>query len=116
MNKVNINQALASLTEYWSQQTIGQSNGQLIKVAKGIGEVNWHKHDDQDELFIVFKGHLTIQLRTEHIELFEGDMFIVPRGVEHAPKAEQETELLLMGLDITSNAKGGKPTWSYGSD
>jgi quercetin dioxygenase-like cupin family protein len=112
MKKVNIGEELASLEEYWSQKIIGKANGQLFKVAKGIGEVNWHKHDDQDELFILYKGHLTIRLRTENIELFAGDMFVVPKGIEHSPVAEEDVEFLIVGLDITSTEAGGKPAWS----
>lgn len=109
MDKVNIRQALASISEYWSQKIIGDANGQVFKVAKGIGETRWHKHDDQDELFILYKGHLTIQLRERTIELYEDDMFVVPKGIEHCPKAEQEVEFLIAGLNVTSNAAGGKP-------
>jgi mannose-6-phosphate isomerase-like protein (cupin superfamily) len=109
MEKVNIPNALASITEHWSQKIIGEANGSLFKVAKGIGEVRWHKHDDQDELFILYKGHLTIQLRDRNIELYENEMFIIPKGVEHAPKADDEVEFLIVGLNITSNAAGGKP-------
>ena len=109
MEKVNIPQELSSLTEYWSQKIVGEANGQLFKVAKGIGETRWHKHDDQDELFILYKGHMTIQLRDKDIELYENDMFIVPKGVEHCPKAQDEVQFLIVGLNITSNAAGGKP-------
>ena len=109
MEKVNIPQELASLTEHWSQKIIGEANGQLFKVAKGIGETRWHKHDDQDELFILYKGHMTIQLRDKNIELHENDMFIVPKGMEHCPKAQDEVQFLIVGLNITSNAAGGKP-------
>ena len=109
MNKVNINEALNSLEEYWSQQIIGEANGQLFKVAKGIGETRWHKHDDQDELFILYKGHLTIQLRDKNVEMYEGDLFVVPKGVEHCPNAHGEVSFVIVGLDITSNTAGGKP-------
>lgn len=109
MEKVNIRQELAAVTEHWSQRIIGEANGQLFKVAKGIGSTNWHKHNDQDELFIIYKGHLTIQLRDRNIELYEDEMFIVPRGVEHCPKAQEEVELLVVGLNITSTKEGGKP-------
>lgn len=109
MEKVNIRQVLAGIKEYWSQETIGTANGQLFKLAKGIGSTRWHKHDDQDELFIIYKGHMTIQLRDKNIELGEEEMFIVPRGVEHCPKADDEVQFLIVGLNITSNAAGGKP-------
>lgn len=112
MKKVDIRSELASLDEYWSQKTVAKANGSLYKVAKGLGETTWHKHDDQDELFIVYRGHLTIQLRGETIELSEGEMFVVPKGVEHCPKAAEETEFLIVGRSVTSNEAGGKPAWS----
>ncbi len=109
MHKINIRDELSTINEHWSQKTIGIANGQLFKLAKGIGETNWHAHDDQDELFIVYKGHLTIQLHDKNIELFEEEMFIVPKGVEHCPKAESEAEFMIVGLNVTSNEAGGKP-------
>lgn len=109
MDKVNIIDALDSLDEYWSQKIIGEANGQLFKVAKGTGSTHWHKHDDQDELFIIYRGHMTIQLRDKNIELNENEMFIVPKGVEHCPKTDTEAEFLIVGLNITSNEAGGKP-------
>ena len=113
MKKVNIGEELASLEEYWSQKVIAEANGQLFKVAKGIGEVNWHKHDDQDELFVLYKGHLTIQLRSGNVELGPGDIFVVPRGVEHAPRADEDVEFLIVGQGVTSTEEGGKPAWSH---
>lgn len=110
LQKVNILDALSTIDKYWSQKTIGQANGQLIKLAKGTGEIHWHHHDDQDELFIVYKGHLTMQLRDADVELYPNDLFIVPRGVEHCPKAHGEVDFLIMGLNITSNAAGGRPS------
>ena len=109
MEKVSIRKELSRIEEHWSQRIIGEANNQLFKLAKGIGETNWHKHDDQDELFILYKGHLTIQLRDRNIELYEDEMFIVPRGVEHCPKAVNEVEFMIVGLNITSNEAGGKP-------
>lgn len=109
MEKVNIINELATIDKYWTQKIIGEANGQLIKLAKGTGEINWHKHDDQDELFILYKGHLTIQLREKNIELYQDELYIVPKGVEHCPIAHGEAEFLIMGLNITSNAAGGKP-------
>jgi quercetin dioxygenase-like cupin family protein len=113
MRKINISDEIAALDAYWSQKVIAEANGQLFKVAKGIGEINWHKHDDQDELFILYKGHLIIQLATGNIELAEGEMFVIPKGVEHCAKAEEEAAFVIVGLNITSNKSGGKPDWSY---
>ncbi|MCK6616815.1 MAG: cupin domain-containing protein [Cyclobacteriaceae bacterium] len=109
LEKVNINQEFTTINEYWNQKVIGSANGQLIKLAKGNGEIKWHKHDDQDELFILFKGHMTIQLRDKNIEMYKDDMLIVPKGVEHCPKANGDVELLIMGINITSNVAGGRP-------
>jgi len=108
-DKVNIPAALASLGEFWSQQTVAQANGQLFKVAKGIGSTRWHHHDDQDELFILYEGRLIIQLQDRNVELGPGDIFVVPRGVQHCPRAEGEARFLIVGLNVTSNAAGGKP-------
>lgn len=109
MDKVNIRKEFASIKEHWSQKIIGQANNQLFKLSKGLGATHWHKHDDQDELFILYKGHLSIHLRDRTIELDEDEMFIVPKGVEHRPVAEEEAEILVVGLNITSTKEGGKP-------
>lgn len=109
LKKVNITEAFSTIETYWSQKIIGNANGQLIKLAKGIGGINWHWHDDQDEVFLLIRGHLTIQLRNNDIELYPNDLFIVPKGIEHCPKADGEVEFLIMGLNITSNPAGGRP-------
>ncbi|THG29878.1 cupin domain-containing protein [Naasia lichenicola] len=111
-DRVSIPEQLGALTEFWSQQIVGEANGTLLKVAKGIGSTRWHTHDDQDETFLVFEGHLTVQLRDRDVELGPGDLLIVPQGVEHCPKADEETRFLIMGTSVTSNAAGGKPDWS----
>lgn len=109
MQKPNILHELDTLTEYWSQKTLAEANGSLFKVAKGIGATNWHKHDDQDELFIVFQGEMAIKFRTGDITLQKGDIFTVPKGIEHRPVAEAEVKFLVVGLNVTSNKAGGKP-------
>ncbi len=113
VQKVAIRDEIASLKEYWSQKVVAEANGQLFKVAKGIGEVNWHKHDDQDELFILYGGRVIIRLRTEEIHLMEGELFVVAKGVEHCVAAEEEAAFLVVGLNITSTREGGKPEWSF---
>jgi quercetin dioxygenase-like cupin family protein len=114
MKKVDPAAVARALTEFWSQEVIGRANGNLVKVAKGIGSTRWHAHDDQEETFLVLEGQLTIQLRGENIHLAQGDFFIVPRGVEHCPTTEHGASFLMFGPDVTSNAAGGKPDWSYG--
>ncbi|MEJ5995648.1 cupin domain-containing protein [Pedobacter sp. Du54] len=109
LEKINIMEQFAMINRYWDQRIIGEANGQLIKLAKGSGAINWHKHDDQDELFILYSGQLTIQLRDKNIEIFPNELFIVPKGVEHCPIAHGDSEFLIMGVNVTSNAAGGRP-------
>lgn len=102
------------MTEYWSQEVIGRANGNLIKVAKGLGSTRWHSHDDQEEIFYVLEGHLTVQLRQEDIVLEQGDLFVVPRGVQHRPMTQGGASFLMFGPEVTSHEAGGKPAWSRG--
>ncbi len=113
MQKVDIAGELEALEEYWSQRVLGEANGSLIKVAKGIGAVNWHKHEDQDEVFIVQKGRMTVQLRAGDVGLEQGEMLVVPRGVEHRPVADDAVEFVIIGSSVTSDRGGGKPEWSF---
>jgi len=101
-----------TLTEFWSQQVVAEANGNLFKVAKGIGSTTWHTHDDQDETFLVLTGEITIQLRGGDVRLTPGDLFVIPRGVEHCPRADQDVWFMLVGPSVTSTAAGGKPDWS----
>ena len=113
IDKVSIPEALSELSEFWSQRVVGRANDTLLKVAKGIGSTRWHAHDDQDETFLVFTGTLTVQLRDRNVVLQPGDLFVIPRGVEHCPISDDETRFLILGTSVTSNAAGGKPEWSY---
>jgi mannose-6-phosphate isomerase-like protein (cupin superfamily) len=115
LHKVRLDQAAGELAEFWSQRVVGEANGNLFKVAKGIDSTVWHAHDDQDEVFIVTSGRLVVQLRSGDVTLEAGELLVVPRGVEHCPRAEGEVHLLLVGPEITSNDAGGKPEWSYGA-
>jgi len=112
--KVKLRDEAAGLAEFWSQKVVARGNGQLFKVAKGIGSTTWHSHDDQDEIFVVLKGQLRVQLRDRDVVLDPGELFVVPLGVEHCPVADTETHFLLVGTAITSTAEGGKPDWSAG--
>ena len=85
MPKVNLAQKFALIREYWSPKIAGQLNGQYVKLAKFKGEFMWHQHVNEDELFLVTKGSLTVQLRDGDVSLGEGEFFIVPAGVEHRP-------------------------------
>lgn len=79
-DKVTLADEAATLTEFWSQRVLAEANGQLFKVAKGIGSTRWHAHDDQDETFLLLSGRLRIQLRDRDVDLAPGDLFVVPRG------------------------------------
>jgi len=95
MQKVNLADTLASFSEHWQPRIVGELNGQHVKVVKLQGEFVWHHHETEDELFLVLKGTLTMQLRDGDVVLREGEFFIVPRGVEHRPVAEEEAHILL---------------------
>ena len=95
MNKVNIAQKLKQFDELWSPRIVGQLNGQHVKLAKIKGQFDWHHHAEQDEMFLVVKGKMTLHLRDQTVELNEGEFFIVPQGVEHKPQADQETHIML---------------------
>ena len=98
MTKATSPQAVAAaLTEYWSPRVVGELEDNYIKVAKVHGSLCWHSHDDEDELFLVLKGHLRIELENaEAIELDQGEMFVVPKGVRHNPVAAEECHILLI--------------------
>ncbi|VUD64761.1 3-hydroxyanthranilate 3,4-dioxygenase [Thalassocella blandensis] len=96
MKKINIDEKFGLFSDQWTPKIIAQSNGQLVKIAKGSGELVWHQHEHEDELFIVFKGHLTLQLRDRNIELAPGEMYVVPKGVEHCPKAAPDTHFMMI--------------------
>jgi mannose-6-phosphate isomerase-like protein (cupin superfamily) len=89
-------QAAAALTEYWSPRVIGELDDSYLKVAKVLGTFGWHSHDDEDELFIILAGHLRIELEAGAVELDEGELFVVPRGVRHNPVAAAECLILLI--------------------
>nr|WP_246314247.1 cupin domain-containing protein [Kineococcus aurantiacus] len=113
MQKINPADEAAELVEFWSQEVLTSANGNLFKVAKGTGSTNWHSHDDQDETFLLLSGELTVQLRDGDVVLGPGDLLVVPRGVEHRPRADGEASFLLIGPEVTSTGAGGKPAWSY---
>lgn len=92
----NLQHALARITEHWQPHRLTSGNDYDVKVVKVAGEFVWHSHPDTDELFLVLQGRLTIQLRDRDVVLGEQDVFVVPRGVEHCPKAEHEVHALLI--------------------
>jgi mannose-6-phosphate isomerase-like protein (cupin superfamily) len=109
MDRINLEEKLASFDELWSPKIVTRFNDHDVMVGKVKGEFVWHKHDETDDFFLVLKGRLTIQLRDGDIELDEGDMFVVPQGVEHCPKADEEAHILVIepeGMPNTGDAGG----------
>lgn len=94
MKKVNILEKLSLFDELWTPKIIGELNGQYVKLAKSKGEFVWHKHDNEDEFFLVIEGQLTIQLRDGDVVLNPGEFYIIPKGVEHKPKTDGASVLL----------------------
>lgn len=103
MQKINLSQKFAAFSEHWSPKIVGELNGQQVKLAKFRGPFVWHRHDNEDELFLVHRGRFRMELRDAVIELGAGDMLIVPRGVEHRPVADEEVEVLLFEPATTLN-------------
>ena len=93
---INFHEKLAKFSEQWSPRIIAQMNDYHFKIAKIEGEFIWHDHPETDEVFIILKGQLQLQLPDGNVLLNEGEMFVVPRGVEHKPIAEQECHILLV--------------------
>ena len=94
--KVDLAEALASFDEPFQPRIVGRYNDSKIMIAKIRGEFVWHSHPDTDDFFLVLDGRLTIQLRDGDVELGPGELFVVPRGVEHCPKAEDEAHIVLI--------------------
>jgi mannose-6-phosphate isomerase-like protein (cupin superfamily) len=95
MDKVNLSQKFDQIEEFWSPRIVGELNKQVVKIARIEGEFIWHKHEEQDEFFLVVKGEMVIRLRAREVDLKEGEFFVVPRGVEHKPAAEEEAHILM---------------------
>jgi mannose-6-phosphate isomerase-like protein (cupin superfamily) len=111
--KVNLAQKLRLFDEHWQPKIVARINDNDVRIVKVKGEFVWHKHDDTDDFFLVLQGHLTIQLRDRNVELDEGEMFVVPRGVEHCPRADEEASVLLIepaGTINTGDAAGPMTT------
>jgi len=103
MEVINLAKKFSLFNEHWTPKLIGELNGQSVKIAKVKGEFVWHNHKDEDELFYIIKGKLKIELEGKMLELSEGDMTIIPRGVEHKPIAEEEVWLMLFEPTATKH-------------
>ena len=103
MQKVNLKEKFSLFNEYWSPKIVGELNGQMVKIAKLKGEFVWHQHENEDEMFLVIQGQLTIQFRDGDVVLEEGEFLVIPRGVEHKPVAAEEAHVLLFEPQGTLN-------------
>lgn len=103
IKKVSLEEKLDLFTDRWSPKIVGEINDSYVKLVKLKGEFVWHHHEAEDELFLVIKGRLLIKLRDRDIRLEEGELVIIPRGVEHLPIAEEEAHVLLLEPKTTLN-------------
>jgi mannose-6-phosphate isomerase-like protein (cupin superfamily) len=107
VQSINLASKLSTFSEHWQPRVVGQFNGNDLMVVKVKGEFVWHKHEDTDDFFLVLKGSIDIHLRDGVVTLGPGEMFVVPRGVEHRPVATEEAHVLLIeprGTPNTGNA------------
>ena len=117
VDKVNLKQKLAGIHRHWHPGIVGQVNDTHVKLAKIRGEFEWHRHEDEDELFLVLEGRLLMRFRDREVWLEPGEMLVVPRGVEHQPVAPDETHIMLVepagtlntGTETTSRTV--RPEW-----
>jgi mannose-6-phosphate isomerase-like protein (cupin superfamily) len=103
MQKINLAEKLALFNDHWHPRIVGELNGQHVKLAKILGEFIWHKHENEGELFLVVKGRFRMEFRDRQVWLEEGDILIVPRGVEHRPVADDEAHILMFEPASTLN-------------
>jgi mannose-6-phosphate isomerase-like protein (cupin superfamily) len=112
VDAVDLASKLAQFTEHWQPRTVGVFNGHDLMVVKAKGEFVWHSHDDTDDFFLVLSGRLVIEMRDRSVTLGPGQLFVVPKGVEHRPVAEEETQLLI--IEPTGTPNTGDPATAQG--
>lgn len=100
---INLQEKFSKFTDYWHPRIVGELNDAHVKLVKVQGEFTWHHHDNEDEMFLVIDGTLTIKLRDGDLKINAGEFVIIPRGIEHCPVAENEVKLILLEPKTTSN-------------
>ncbi len=100
---INLKEKLSKLEEYWSPRVLGEIDDSYAKIAKLKGSLTWHKHDNEDELFLVIEGKLRIEMKDKVVDLSAGEMYIVPAGVIHNPVAEEECSVFLIEKKSTKH-------------
>jgi mannose-6-phosphate isomerase-like protein (cupin superfamily) len=103
MNKINIKEKFGLINDFWNPRIAAELNGQQVKLVKFIGPFVWHSHENEDEMFMVVKGSFDMEFRDGTVKLDEGEMIVVPRGVEHRPVAESEVWVVLFEPASTIN-------------
>jgi len=103
IEKVNLAEKFSRFSDHWSPKIVGELNDSYVKAVKLQGEFLWHHHENEDELFLVVRGQLTMRLRDRTVEVNAGEFIIIPRGVEHLPVAEEETHVILLEPKSTLN-------------
>ena len=103
MKPINLAEKLATFADHYQPRTVGEFNGHDLMVVKLKGPFRWHKHDDTDDFFLVLKGALTIKLREGEVRLGPGEVYVVPKGAEHCPVADEEAHVLLIEPRGTPN-------------
>ena len=96
MKSIDLSQTLDCFDDHWSPRIIAELNGQQVKLAKFLGEFPWHAHPEEDEMFLVLEGSFTMEFRDHSVELHEGQMLVVPRGIEHRPVATHECAVMMV--------------------
>jgi mannose-6-phosphate isomerase-like protein (cupin superfamily) len=112
MNSINFAHKLEQVREYFQPRIIAEANGQHVKLVRARGEFVWHHHEHEDEVFVVLRGWFRMEFRERHVVVREGEMIVVPRGIEHRPVAEEEVSLMLFEPISTVNtgSAGGERT------
>lgn len=103
MNKISLSEKFSLIQEYWRPKVIAQLNGQEVKLVKFQGEFPWHHHEKEDEVFLVWRGRITIEFRDGRVSLTPGELCVVPRGIEHRTLADAEAEVLIFEPAQTRN-------------
>ena len=112
MNRINLAEKFAKFSDHWNPRIVAELNGQQVKLVKFQGEFVWHQHEHEDELFFVVQGAFRMEFRDRTVELREGEMLVVPRGVEHRPVAEREVSVMLFepAATVNTGTAGGERT------
>ena len=103
MNKINLSKKFSLIKDHWNPRIAGELNGQYLKLVKFQGPFTWHHHDNEDEMFLVWRGQMSIEFRDHRVDLRAGEFYVVPRGVEHRTMAESEAEVMIFEPAQTRN-------------